>query len=419
MRFFYGWLLVGVAWVLYGFGISPGYYSWGFFSSEIIDDLQLTRAQTGAVFGVFTFIFSGIGPVTGMAISRWGARRVMVVGNLIAALGFWLVSTADTVWECFVYYGVIGGIGIGLSTILPCQTLATNWFTKYRARAVATIFIAGGIVGRLVTRFDAVMVQEYSWRTGWLIISAVSLSLAFLAAVSVRNSPAEVGQHPDGIDPPTSHGPLPAESGETSADAWTPGAAMRTPQFAVLCLAGVAFAVPWNVTVGHGRLHLEDLGLSTDAAAAVLGTMILVSIAGRMTGALGDLLVPEKVLGYALLIEAMGMLGFLMATTARMAYASTILIALGFGAAYISLTVVFAKFFGRVAFAQTTGARFLISGIFNSLSPAAAGWLFDTTGSYRIAFTVIVILTAGGGIFTLRLRAPRPPTGSGFDGTDG
>ena len=409
LRFFYGWFLVAVAWVIYGFGIAPGYYSWGFFSPEIIRDLGLNRTQTGAVFGVFTFTYSGISPITGMAISRWGTRTVMVVGSLIAALAFLLLRGADTLTECFIYYGALAGIGIGLSTILPCQTLATNWFTRYRARAVALIFIAGGIVGRLVTWFDVLMVQQYSWRTGWLVIAGVSTLVAVLAALFIRNRPGDVGEHPDGIAPDGTDEDTPAEPVTTPADLWTPGKAIRTPQFAVLCLCGIAYVAPWSVTVGHGRLHLQDLGFSTDLAAGVLGTMILVSIVGRLTGSLGDFLVPEKVLGYALMVEALGMVGFLTATTPAMAYVSTILIALGYGTAYIVITVVFSKFFGRVAFAQTNGTRFLITGIFNAIAPAAAGLLFDATGTYRIAFIAIAVLGTVGGIATLRLRTPKPP----------
>ena len=176
MRFFYGWWLVGFAWILYGFGAAPGYYSWSFFSPEIIDELDLTRAQTGAVFGLFTFMFNSIAPVTGLAIARWGTRRVMVVGNLFTAPGCWLLSGAGSLWECLVYFGILVGAGIGLSTIVPCQAPATSWFTKYRARAVAAVLTAGGMAGVLVTWFDRVMVQEYSWRTGWQIIAVLSLA---------------------------------------------------------------------------------------------------------------------------------------------------------------------------------------------------------------------------------------------------
>ena len=409
LRFFYGWWLVGFAWILYGFGAAPGYYSWSFFSPEIIDDLDLTRGQTGAVFGLFTFMFNSIAPATGLAITRWGTRRVMVVGNLVTAIGCWLLSGADTLWECLVYFGILVGAGVGLSTIVPCQALATSWFTKYRARAVATVLTAGGTVGVLVTWFDRVMVQEYSWRTGWQIIAGLSLSLAVLAAVAVRNRPSDLGQHPDGMLPDLTGHRSSDTTVTASSDAWTPSAALRTPQFAVLCLCTVAFAVPWSVTTAHGRLHLEDLGLSTDVAARILSVMILVSIAGRISGAAGDFLVPEKVLGTALIVEAAGMFGLLMATTETMAYVATILVAVGFGAAYISTAVVVARFFGRIAFAQTLGAQYLISGIFNALSPAIAGWLFDSTGSYNIAFSTIGMMCVLGGILAFRLRVPKPP----------
>ncbi|GIS62721.1 MAG: hypothetical protein CM1200mP2_49460 [Planctomycetaceae bacterium] len=213
------------------------------------------------------------------------------------------------------YFGLLVGAGIGLSTIVPCQALATSWFTKYRARAVATVLTAGGTVGVLVTWFDRVMVQEYSWRTGWQIIAVLSLALAVLAAATVRNRPSDLGQKPDGMLPEaTDHRSADATVTAASSDAWTLSSALRTPQFAVLCLCTVAFAIPWSVTTAHGRLHLEDLGLSTDVAAQILSVMILVSIAGRITGAAGDFLVPEKVLGFALLVEAAGMFGLLLAT---------------------------------------------------------------------------------------------------------
>jgi MFS family permease len=404
-RLFYGWILVGVAWIIYGFGISPGYYSWAFFSPEIIADLGLTRGDIGFVFGLFTFVYSGIGPLAGIAISRWGVRIVMTAGSLIAALGFYLLSSADSLLECYLYYGLVAGAGIGLSTILPCQTIATTWFVRYRARAVAIIFIAGGVVGRLVTRFDRWMVEDYSWRDGWTVIAGVSLFLAVLAAIFVRDSPQKLGLLPDGAK---------GESGGTGASAdsttagpiWTALQAMKTPQFALLCLAGIGYALPWGIVVAHGRLHLQDLGFSTAMAASVLGTMILVSIVGRLTGSLGDFIKPERVLAIAIVLEGLGVVGLLNATAAPLAYASTIAIGLGFGAAYISITVVFANFFGIAAFAKTAGTRFLITGIFNALGPGLAGRIFDSTGSYQSAFLVLIAVCATAGFAAFRLKPP-------------
>ena len=409
MRFFYGWYLIGIVWVLYGFAASPGYYSWSFFAPEVMEELELTRAQAGNVFGLLMFMLSAMSPVSGMAVARWGSRRILVLGNLIMVLGFWGLSSADSLLECYLYYGLLVGGGMGLGTFITCQTLATDWFTKYRARAVAIVLTAGGVVGKLVYQFDAVMVQDYSWRTGWFILAMLTLLLAVLAWVGVRNHPSEMGQYPDGIAPDSRCALQPLESEDQTAKTWTPNAAIRTSQFAVLCLSAVACFVPWTVCVGHGRLHLEDLGFSTDVAAGVLGSMVLVSIVGRLCGGLGDFLVPEKVLGYALLIEGVGVLGFLFAKTAVMAYLFTVLIALGFGAGYISLAVVLARFFGPAVFAQTLGINYLISGIFQAVSPGLAGWTFDVMGSYRLAFSTVTLLTVVGAIFTLRIRPPQPP----------
>ena len=407
-RFFYGWFLVGIAWVLYGFGMSPAYYSWGFFTPEIIEELGLTRAQMGYVFGLFTFIFSGVAPLTGVAMNRWGIRAVLSAGAATAALGFLLVSRMDSLHEAILYYAILGGIGVGLSTVLPAQTIATNWFVKYRARAVAIILIAGGVVGRLVTRFDRAMIESFSWRTGWVVIAAVSASLAVLAAVFVRNSPEDLGQLPDGREASDRPDSVSGESEPTpeAEPIWAAADAIRTPQFALLCMAAMGYALPWVVVVQHGRLHLQDLGFSTQIAAGILGTMILVSIVGRLSGSLGDFVKPQVVYGCALALEGLGVLGLLGATTPATAGAATVAIGLGFGAAFISSPLVFASFFGRRAFATINGTRLLIVGIFSAVAPGIAGAVFDRTGTYTSAFVGLIVISAVGSIAALICKSP-------------
>ncbi len=356
MRIFYGWFLLAIVWVLYGFQASPGYYSWPFFAPDIVEDLGLTRAQVGSVYGSLTFMFAVTAPLAGRAIARWGARSVLVVGNLIMAAGFWGLSGADTLLECYLYYGLMVGGGMGLGTFITCQTLATNWFTRYRARAVAFVLTAGGVVGKLVYQFDNVMVQHYSWRTGWFVLALLTLALAALGWLLVRNRPSDLGQHPDGIDPASDAAAVPLQVERPDLEAWTLRAVLRTPQFAVLCLSATACFVPWTVCTMHGRMHLEGLGLSTDVTAGILGTMVLLSVVGRLTGGLGDFLVPEKVLGYALLVEGAGVLAFLFAETPFLAYLSTTLLAVGFGAGYISLAVVLARFLGPVFLPRCSGS---------------------------------------------------------------
>ncbi len=407
--FFYGWVLVGFAWIVYGFGITPAYISWGFFAPEMIADLGFNRGDIGGVFGVFTFLYSGVGPLVGLAQARWGIRPVMTVGALCAAAGLLYMSRADSLLDCYIGFALLGGSGIGFSTIIPCQTLGQNWFLKRRALAIAIIFSAGGIVGRLWPPINRLVLEHADWRTGWMVIAGVSVICAILAALFIRDTPEQVGQLRDGATPDTSGASNDLNASADDLDRWTASQALRTSQFAMLALCGCAYAIPWGVIASHGRLHLQDLGFEITTAGAILGTMFLVSVLGRFSAALGDIIAPQKVLSAALFIEGCGVALLLFASTKTLAYVAVILVGLGFGAAYISIPVVFAAFFGRKAFATTSGVRIFITGVFNGLSPLLTGLIYDQVESYAIPFLAIAALTIIGSLAAATLKSPPLP----------
>lgn len=406
-RLFYGWAMIPVAWFIYGFGISPAFYSWGIYLPQLLEDLDLSRTEVGAVFGLFTLCYSLCGPLVGMAISRWGLRWVMTAGSLVAAVGLALVSRADSAFDCYVGYSILGGLGIGFSTIVPAQNLASNWFVKYRATAIAIVMTAGGIVARVfVAPFDRYILENHTWREGWLAFAGISVLVAVTAAVFVKNTPEDMGLEPDGASGDTASVP---SSDSAEPQDWTAAQALMTRQFWLIVVAGVAYAVPWGVVVNHGPLHLTDLGLDAGVAAVIIGNMAFVSIFGRLSGALGDVLAPQKLLGIALLVEAAGIGGLLLADSQTTAYFCVIAIGLGFGISYISVATVFSAFFGRRAFATTAGTRISITGIANSMGPPAAGMVFDSVGSYQIAFAALVVISLIGSVASFAARPPTHP----------
>ena len=149
-RFFYGWVIVLVAGLCYGFGMSPLYYSWSMFAPQIIEDLAIDRGDVGGVFGLFTVLYQCVGLLVGLAIVRFGLRSVMAAGFCTTAAGLLFIGRADTALDCYLGFSILGGIGIGFSTIIPAQTLGQNWFLSRRALVIGVIFTFGGIVGRLV-----------------------------------------------------------------------------------------------------------------------------------------------------------------------------------------------------------------------------------------------------------------------------
>lgn len=422
-RIYYGWILVGVGLFCYGFGISPAYYSFGFFGPELREELGLTSTQTGSVFGIFQFVFSAVGPLVGIAIARFGLRATMTTGALTCAVGFYLLSRADSVADCYLAYAIIGGLGIGFSTILPCQVLATYWFQKYRARAMAIIFTGGALVGMAVNPFNS-MFEGGDWRNAWVIIAAMSVIVAVVAAIFIRTSPGDMDLQIDGLEP--SLLPLGPEPGQQATNAqsakdssnkgpvWTAAQALRTPQFFVITLTGLAYSLPWGVVTAHGGEFVRgDLAIPAAAAGFILGTArVGASAVGRMSASVGDFMSPPRVLGIALIIEAAGIGTMAMADSQPLLYLGVILLGLGFGTAYLSIPLVFGLFFGQKAFATTTGTRIMINGVFGYLAPTLSGAFHDQTGSFVPVFWTLAGISLVGAFCAFIVKPPRPPLGN-------
>ena len=407
MKFFYGWVIIAVAGICYGFGMSPLYYSWGIFVLTMTEDVGIDRGDVGGVFGLFNTLYQCVGILVGMALVRFGIRSTMAIGFLTTSAGMVYLSGTTSAFDCYVGFSILGGIGIGFSTIIPNQTLAQNWFLKRRALAIGVIFAFGGLVGRFVPSVDIFIIERYDWRTGWLVVAGVSATLAVIAAFFVRDTPEQMGQLRDGA--------AAARGREMSAvpgrAEWTAAQAVRTKQFALMLVCGVAYAVPWNALVPHLALHLQDLEYPVALAASFVGTMALISIFGRLAGGIGDWLPPHLVLAVALALEGLGTGLVLFAGHVVVAYAAVTLVALGFGLAYTTVPVVLTHFFGRRAFSVTTGLRMTVTGIFSGLGPWLSGEMFDATGAYTIPFVVVMAVGLLGAASAAALRHPGAPPG--------
>ena len=405
MRFFYGWVIIAVAGICYGFGMSPLYYSWGIFVLAMTEDLGIDRGDVGGVFGLFNILYQCVGLLVGMALVRFGIRPTMAAGFLTTAVGMVFLSGTTSAFDCYVGFSILGGIGIGFSTIIPNQTLAQNWFLRRRALAIGIIFAFGGLVGRFVPSVDIVIIERYDWRTGWLLVAGVSATLAVIAAIFVRDTPEQMGQLPDGAEA------MPADetAGVPRRVEWTAAQAVRTKQFALMLVCGVAYAVPWNALVPHLALHFQDLEYPVAIAASFVGTMALISILGRLAGGIGDWLPPHLVLAFALALEGLGTGLVLLAGNLVVAYVAVTLVALGFGMAYTTVPVVLTHFFGRRAFSVTTGLRMTVTGVFSGLGPWLSGEMFDATGAYTIPFVVLMAVGVVGAACATALRHPGPP----------
>jgi cyanate permease len=403
--------MVALGFLVYGLGMAPAYYGWGLLAPEVVADLGLSRAQVGNVFGLFTLTFAIVSPLAAVALQRFGLRPVVSAGSLLAALGFWQTSGAGSATEFVVVFSLLGGIGVGFSSLLPAQVLPVFWFRRYRARATAVILLGAGVVGALVPALVEWVLQTHDWRTVWKCVAGVSVGVALLAALFLRDRPEDVGQHPDGdaLGAPPRGGSEQDEPARTlrEGDDLSTAQAIFTPQFVVVTFACLTNAVPWRVFTAHGRLHFEDLGFASAVAAAILGVRVGVSALGRLGGAAGDFIDPRRVLASALAITAAGMAGLAVTTSSGSAYVCIVLLGFGYGVGFTNEPLVFARMFGTRAFIGSNGLRIAITGVFGWLGPTWAGAAADLTGSYASSFVALAALSLVGAAAILLCRTPK------------
>ena len=136
IRSFYGWPLVGVGWLLYGLGVAPVFYSWSFYLPEILRDLSLSRAEGGFIYGAYILCGGAAAPLVGLAIARWGLRRVYTAGFLISSIGIYLTGRAQSAAHLYLWFALFTGFTHAFATTVPTQTLVATWFLKYRSRVI-------------------------------------------------------------------------------------------------------------------------------------------------------------------------------------------------------------------------------------------------------------------------------------------
>jgi len=286
----YGWVVVAVTFLTMlvsaavvgapGVMIVPLEREFGWANEQISTALALRIL----LFGLF-------GPFAAAFMNRFGLRRVVVCAFALIAAGF-LASLAMTrVWQLVLLWGVVAGVGTGLTAIVLAATVATRWFTKRRGLVVG-LLTASSATGQLVfLPLIAELTARFGWRGALLFVCGL-LAVAALAALALmRDRPSDLNLPPYGetaVTPPPPAGvglvSLLSSPLKVLADS------ARVPLFWVLF---ATFFICGSSTNGLIQTHFitlcGDYGLTAVTAASVLAMMGVFDFVGTIgSGWLSD-----------------------------------------------------------------------------------------------------------------------------------
>jgi len=360
--------IVGLA--LYGL---PFYYDF------MVREFGWSRAQVTSGNAISKLL---IGPLFGFAagwiVDRFGPRRLMMAGIVMAGGALIGLAHMTALWMFYLFY-IFNAVGYVCGGPLPNQVLLSRWFDKARGKAMGFAYLGIGIGGYLVLKLSPRLVEAFSWRGALQVLGILIILLALPLAYFVRDEP-------DGS----------ADARPAAAAAQGPAmpirALFRAPAFYLLAIGSMCSIGAVGGTNQHLKLFLSlDMKYSQDAAATVASTVLACSIAGRLLmGWLADRIARKHVmiLIYVLIAGSIPLL-FLADSRAAM-YAFAIIFGLGLGGEYMIIPLMAAELFGVRILGRLLGVILTADGVAEATAPMLIGYLRDTTGTYRVGFTVLI-----------------------------
>ncbi len=379
------------------------------FFDIIVDTFGWSRGAVGAAVSIQRLEGGMISPFIGSVITRYGTRKVMSFGVAITGLSFILMSQVQTLWQFYLVI-VLLTIGMSFGTFIVLVVTVSNWFSRNRARALGILMASSGLGGLFVPLLSG-MVDEFGWREMLFAIGVGFWVVGFPAMMVMRQFPEDYGMRPDG-DPPE---PKKDEAAAATASAEpkprnrrrirsmprvSTGQVLRMRFFWQLALVSSfgQFASASNITHIDA---LDEAGISAQLAAFAFGAVAIGDLAGRLlVAAWGDRLNKRMFLAAALGVEGIGILAIGLVNTDLFGVSLgaspipiyTICFGLGFGASVPIRLALLADYFGRESYGNVLGLVSSINAVFGAFGAAFAGFMFDLTDTYRIAFTVMAVL---------------------------
>ena len=401
---FYGWIILALSFTVLcvAYGIQ---FTFGVFMTAIEADTGWDRTSLSVPYSVYVFVYSALGAVTGWSTDRWGPRIVIFIGGCLLGSGILLTSQIQAPWHLYVTLGIVAALGMS-AAFVPCNATVVRWFIRRRGLALS-IASSGGSAGNFIfPPLAAALIAAYGWRSSYLILGCLGLTVITLCALFMVRDPEQVGLQPDGHPalPPAQDGP--ATHVETGLEL-TLAQAQRTVS---LWMLTAVYTMTWLV-IFMPFVHIVPfaigLGVSPVQAATIISVIGIGSLAGRLiAGTLSDQLGRLPTLGLCLFFQALAFLGFYFSTGLNWLYPSAIIFGFSYGGATALFPAITGDFFGRISVGAIVGFIFGVAGSTAAFGPFIAGYIYDVTGSYGSAFLLSVGLNLVGIFLLLFLKKP-------------
>ncbi len=339
-----------------------------------------------------------ISPFVGVALDRYGPKRVMLFGTVLTGLGFMVMSQMQSLWHFYASVLLLA-LGMSFGTFIVFVATVGNWFVRKRARAFSTLMTFSAI-GAIALPLLVWSIDQFTWRPVLFGVGIGFWIVGIPVALMMRRRPEDYGLLPDG------------DAGTTSSD----GSAIRSRQPREASI-GVREAIRlrafWQISiaVSLGQLvsstnlfhypALIEYELGVWLAATAAGAVAVGDILGRAgVGFIGDRFDKKILLTLSFVVQMVGVGALAMINSNYFGISWGLIplpvfvlgFGLGFGASIPLRLSLLADYFGRRSYGSIVGITSSVSAVFGTVGPLFVGLMYDFTDSYRPAYAVMALM---------------------------
>ncbi|MBW1799838.1 MAG: MFS transporter [Deltaproteobacteria bacterium] len=392
VRIYYGWWIVLIT--FYSTLIFSGciYFSFSLFVKPLQAEFGWDRST---IMAAFTFLFLSLGfssPIAGRAVDRYGPKVVMTLGTMIAAFGFLSLFLLTTLPHYYISYFIIGIGGAAMGPV-AATAVVSEWFQEKRGLAIglmSTGIGAGGFV--IAPLVGGLIIPGMGWRAGYLSICLLTITLIPLLLWIVKSRHS--------YQPAHRNTPTKGKKRETPVREIGGGLNLRealtSTAFYLIAGAFMISQFSLNASIQSQVPHLQDIGFPVMTASAALGMIGLVSAFSKLFfGWFCDRIDPKYAFCIGIVFMAGGTFTLMqIVPTSPLLSIWLYALVIGFGAGswLPTMSMLVSRNFGLTAYGAIFGAVTMAHHIGVSTGPLFAGYIYDRTAGYHMAFVVLMIL---------------------------
>lgn len=395
-RIYYGWWVVGGAFLLLFCAVGTQFYAFPVFFDVMVREMGWARTQVALAMTVGTFVAGSMGLLVGLLIHKIGLRPVMVCGTIIAGLGFLLLRNVTEPWQFYLYYGLVLSVGIAGIGVISNMTAVEAWFDRGKSTALGIATTGMGVGGVVMAPLAGWLISRYDWQTAFACMAGILILVGIPISAIIMRTPQERKVAPE----PAQRKGL--EAGDASL-----GQALKQKSFWLISMSAMLWCLAYAIGLTHQVAFAVDMGIDRVTAAGAVSVLCAFSIPGRLGfGRLGDVMDKRYVMMMAASLQVAAFAVLLKTTNLAMLYVYSALVGFGIGGLTPILPGLVADYFGRRQFGAVYGALEMVTMLGIMIGPIYGGWIFDTTKSYYLAFLsgIIITLLAVGLVYL----APKP-----------